>query len=101
MRGLAVVLTCCLAVTACGGSDKFEGDVRFKVTKADSEGYELVLAQEQPRAMISDWYSGRVLAREFSGPVAVGDEVVCHVAQQRVDEKHISTRTQVTGCKKA
>ncbi|MCX2948206.1 hypothetical protein AB0G82_39215 [Streptomyces anulatus] len=100
MRKLAAVLLSCLALTACGDK-RFEGDVRFKVTKADSEGYELVLAQQQPVDMVSDWYSGRVLAREFAEPVAVGDEVVCHVVQERVNEKHISTRSQTTNCKKA
>lgn len=100
MRKLTVVLLGCFALTACGDG-RFEGDVRFKVTEADSEGYELVLAQQQPVDMVSDWYSGRVLAREFAEPVAVGDEVVCHVVQQRVNEKHISTRSQTTNCKKA
>ncbi|WP_439662159.1 hypothetical protein ACSHWB_12280 [Lentzea sp. HUAS TT2] len=100
MRKLVVVLLSCLALTACGDK-RYEGDVKFKVTKADSEGYELALAQEQPVDMISDWYSGRVLAREFSDPVAVGEVVKCHVTQEQVNEKHISTRTQVTNCKKA
>lgn len=100
MRKLAIVLLGCLALTACG-EERFEGDVRFKVTEADSGGYRLVLAQEQPVDMISDWYSGRVLATEFPEPVAVGDEVVCHVVQERVNEKHIATRSQTTNCKKA
>ncbi|MGW6444002.1 hypothetical protein [Lentzea sp. NPDC055074] len=100
MRKLVIVALACLALTACGDK-RFEGDIRFKVTKADSEGYELVLAQQQPVDMVSDWYSGRVLAKEFPDPVAVGDEVVCHVVQERVNEKHIATRTQTTGCKKA
>jgi hypothetical protein len=100
MRKLAAVLLSCLALTACGDK-RFEGDVKFKVTKADSEGYELALAQEQPVDMISDWYSGRVLAREFPDAVGVGEVVVCHVVQEQVNEKHIATRTQVTNCKKA
>ena len=100
MRKIIVTFAACLVLTACGDG-RFEGDVRFKVTEADSEGYELVLAQEQPVDMVSDWYSGRVLAREFPEPVAVGDEVVCHVVQQRVNEKHIATRSQTTNCKKA
>ena len=100
MRALAVVFLSCLALTACG-DQRFEGDVRFKVTESDSEGYELVLAGKQPVDMISDWYSGRVAAKDFVEPVAVGDEVVCHVVQERVNEKHIATRTQTTNCKKA
>jgi len=100
MRKLAAVLLSCLALTACGDK-RFEGDVKFKVTKTDSEGYELALAQEQPVDMISDWYSGRVLAREFPDPVGVGEVVLCHVVQEQVNEKHIATRTQVTNCKKA
>lgn len=100
MRKLAALLLCSLALTACG-DERFEGDVRFKVTEADSSGYKLVLAQEQPVDMISDWYSGRVPSKEFAEPVQVGDEVVCHVVQQRVNEKHIATDVQTTGCRRA
>ncbi|SDL66486.1 hypothetical protein SAMN04488074_112211 [Lentzea albidocapillata subsp. violacea] len=100
MRKTIVVFSGCLALTACGDG-RFEGDVRFKVTEADSLGYELVLAQEQPVDMVSDWYSGRVNVNDFVEPVSVGDEVICHIVQQRVQEKGIATRRTASNCKKA
>ncbi|GLY48548.1 hypothetical protein [Lentzea sp. NBRC 102530] len=101
MRKVVAVLAFgCLALTACGNG-RFEGDVKFKVTEKDALGYELVLAQKQPVDMVSDWYSGRVNIKDFTETVEVGDEVVCHVVQQRVNEKHIATRSETTNCKKA
>ncbi|SMD07166.1 hypothetical protein [Lentzea albidocapillata] len=100
MRKVIAVFSGCLALTACGDG-RFEGDVRFKVTEADSLSYELVLAQEQPVDMVSDWYSGRVNVDDFVEPVSVGDEVICHIVQQRVQEKGIATRMTASNCRKA
>ena len=101
MRKLIAVLLGCLALVACGTKERYEGDIRFEVTEADSTGYRLVLAQALPRDAVSDWHSGRVASKQFAEPVKVGDEVVCHVVQQETGEKGVGTKVDVTDCKKA
>jgi hypothetical protein len=101
MRKIVAVLLGCLAMTACGTKERYEGDVRFKVTEADSVGYRLVLAQELPRDAVSDWHSGRVASKQFQEPAKVNDEVICHVVQQETGEKGVGTDVEVTNCRKA
>jgi hypothetical protein len=101
MRKLVALMAGALALTGCGGTDQWEGDVKFKVAEADSGGYEIVLAGEMPRGALRKWQTGRVGKEHFPDGVQVGDEVTCHVTQRETGDKGFGTDVQVTNCRKA